>query len=124
MFISFSINAVLGTDLFLLVAFHYIALVGMFISFSINAVLGTDLFLLVAFHYIALVGNYCLFFIVVNKISIYLSVYLMPQALQSGVPSSASLHSGVLLALHDAHVLPPPPLPAAAAAAAAADAAR
>ena len=29
-------------------------------------------FLLVAFHYIALVCNYC-FFIVVNKISIYLS---------------------------------------------------
>ena len=29
----------------------------------------------------------------------------MPQALQSGVPSSASLHSGVLFTLHDAHVL-------------------
>jgi len=39
----------------------------------------------------------------------------MPQALQSGVPSSASLHSGVLLTLHDAHVL------AAAAAVAAGD---
>jgi len=30
----------------------------------------------------------------------------MPQALHSGVPSSASLHSGVLFTLHDAHVLP------------------
>ena len=28
----------------------------------------------------------------------------MPQALQRGVPSSASLHRGVLFTLHDAHV--------------------
>jgi len=28
----------------------------------------------------------------------------MPHALQSGVPSSASLHSGVLFTLHDAQV--------------------
>ena len=36
-------------------------------------------FLLVAFHYIALVRNYC-FFIVVNKISIYLSTKQRPDS--------------------------------------------
>lgn len=31
----------------------------------------------------------------------------MPQALQRGVPSSASLHMGVFLVQHDAQTLPP-----------------
>lgn len=33
--------------------------------------------------------------------------YLMPQALQSGVPSSASLQRGVFLVQQDAHILLP-----------------
>ena len=32
--------------------------------------------------------------------------YLIPQALQSGVPSSASLHIGVFLVQHDAQTFP------------------
>lgn len=31
--------------------------------------------------------------------------YLIPQALQSGVPSSAFLHMGVFLVQHDAQIL-------------------
>lgn len=33
-------------------------------------------------------------------------IYLMPQALQRGVPSSASLHMGVFLVQQDAQTLP------------------